>query len=143
VNYLYYLLAVLSLGIIVGFMLYRKKEHHKNIAYKALIEKVSELEAKSNSVEEPKNTATKKTVSITDEKAQAILKGLQKFEAQEQFLDENYNLRLNKANISKLDTAQVNNVLGGVFETKEGEDTCTSSSFTVDIEGNKSTDTNY
>ena len=92
VKYLYYVLVVLSLGIIVGFIRYRKKEQQKKIAYKALIEKVSELEAKSNPIEESKTT-TKKTVSITDEKAQAILKGLKKFEAQEHYLDENCNLR--------------------------------------------------
>ncbi|EDP95936.1 AraC family transcriptional regulator [Kordia algicida OT-1] len=93
VKYLYYLLALVFVGLIIGAIFYRKKEQQKQLAYKALIEKISTLEAKKNTVEAPKNTTTKKAVTITDEKAQAILKGLEKFEAKEQYLDENCNLR--------------------------------------------------
>jgi YesN/AraC family two-component response regulator len=93
VNYLYYILALLCVAIAVGYILSKRKEKKKQIAYKALIEKVSVLEAENSAAAEENNTATSKTVSITDEKAASILKGLQKFEAQEQFLDENCNLR--------------------------------------------------
>ncbi|WP_160128117.1 helix-turn-helix domain-containing protein [Kordia antarctica] len=93
VAYLYYLLAILCIAIILGYIFFKQKEQKKKIAYAALIQKVSALEAKSNTSKEKNNTTTKKVVSITDEKAASILKGLEKFEAQEHYLDENCNLR--------------------------------------------------
>jgi AraC-like DNA-binding protein len=93
VTYMYYLLALLGLGIAFGYVIFKRKERKKKIAYTALIEKVSILEAKSNVSEVEKNSSSKKIVSITDEKAQSILQGLEKFEEQEQFLDVNCNLR--------------------------------------------------
>ncbi|WP_420573758.1 tetratricopeptide repeat protein [Kordia sp.] len=92
VKYLYYLLVLLTIGIMIGFIFYQKKERQKQIAYEALIEKVNILETQ-NSANVALKTSTKKTVSITDEKAQDILKGLLKFEQQEHYLDENCNLR--------------------------------------------------
>ncbi|MFK7750138.1 MAG: helix-turn-helix domain-containing protein [Kordia sp.] len=93
VKYLYYILALLLTGIIISYIFYRRKEQKKQIAYKALIEKISILETKNDPLKEPKDGTSKKTLSITDEKAQAILKGLEKFETQELYLDSNCNLR--------------------------------------------------
>ncbi|WP_162820035.1 helix-turn-helix domain-containing protein [Kordia sp. SMS9] len=93
VTYLYYVVALLLVGIVVSSIFYKRREQQKQIAYKTLIEKVSVLETKNEHREEPKSVSEKKTVSITDEKAQAILKGLKKFEAQELYLDSGCNLR--------------------------------------------------
>ncbi|WP_298519753.1 AraC family transcriptional regulator [uncultured Kordia sp.] len=94
VEYLYYILGLLCVIGLISYILYRKKDQQKELAYKKLIEKVSALEAKSTpEIISDDSTSAKKTVSITDEKAQAILKGLKKFEAQELYLDSNCSLR--------------------------------------------------
>lgn len=93
VEYLYYILALLCTIGIISYILYKKKDRQKTLAYTALIEKISKLETKSISKSSENTKVAKKTVSITDEKAQAILKGLEKFEAQELYLDSGCNLR--------------------------------------------------
>lgn len=93
IQYLYYILALLCLIGVSAYIIYRKKDRQKAVAYKALIEKISALETKSNTITQENTSSAKKTVNITDEKAQAILKGLEKFEAQELYLDSGCNLR--------------------------------------------------
>ncbi|MGH1383119.1 helix-turn-helix domain-containing protein [Kordia sp.] len=93
VKYLYFILSVVSVAFLIVYLFFRKKEQQKSKAYKELIERISSLETKSVQEASKHKTAIKKAVNITDEKLQNILKGLEKFEAQELYLDLNCNLR--------------------------------------------------
>ena len=92
IPYLYAILAFVCIMGIVGYFIYRKKNQQKKFVYAALIEKVSALEAKNKEDVTKNELATKKIVNIPDEKAKEILKRLQKFEAQELYLDVACNL---------------------------------------------------
>ncbi|MEM6720106.1 MAG: tetratricopeptide repeat protein [Bacteroidota bacterium] len=93
VTYLYFILGFVCIAFLVMYLFFRKKEQQKAKTYTELIEKISSLETKHTEEKSDQKSVTKKTVTITDEKLQNILKGLEKFEAQELYLDSSCNLR--------------------------------------------------
>ncbi len=86
-----YVLIVFSIGIfvLIAFVLnYKRKQKSNKVLFNDLLKKVDALEAADN-----KNNTSTKEVIIDDTKVATVIKGLDKLEEQEYYLNYNCNLR--------------------------------------------------